>query len=971
MIVNKPKKKKEFSRFAVFYAIMLIIFAILATKLLFLQVYRHDEYEERADVASTRFISEQAPRGKILDADGNVLASNKQTYTLTYTRTPSADEEFYKTMDTMFKILEQNNAKYLDDLLLKIDSSGNFYFDFKTDDKEAQNSVEIRFKIDRGFDEDIKRKLFEDKKGDYTDEEITTLNQAILDITPQETFYKLIKLYNMHELLLPKLSEKPSKDEQKAYNELVSKYNDMSGEEITKLLLEKYPLEKIRQYMVIKDTIKIQAIKGNKSATIASNITWETASVFYQKLNDLPGIDVKLAPVRYYPYGTLGSAVLGYVSSINSGFAEQYELKGYDVSTDLIGMSGIESAFEEQLRGKKGGSTVKVNSTGRVTETLFELETYPGNNVHLSIDKDIQYAAQKSLEDTILNIQAGSPGKPPQKSATRGAIIAVEVSTGRILALSSYPDFDPNLFAIPGTLSEEDSKKYFNPDLKAYGEEYIQKMGLTGKKSVDDLFPLENGYRSDKYDIYPKPFFNYATQGMLPPGSIFKPLTSVAGLEEGVITPSTIINDRGRYTEHPEVFGSGFAPECMIYSTSRGTHGAVDLRKALEVSCNYYYYDVAYRLFMKNGGTVEALDSIAEYAYQFGLGYDPKSQTKVGTGIEIYEQIGQTYNFQSFKENVVALSMFELVDALERGNYNGKTFTPFDFKLNENDNDKVKEAKDRIKTVVRDTLRLAGTQIDKNKKYDEVYKKSLEDIKVIMDNSEKYKKSIEGKKVDLDANASVIAHAIAQFTVYDKLSEISSPAQIVYASIGQSSNTFTPLQLAQYIMTLANGGSRYKLKLVDEITSPTGEVLQKFDSEVLNKVEIKPENLNGIKAGMASVNQKNLFANYPIPSGGKTGTADYRADQNEFGRFPYATFVTFAPLDVPEIAVVTVVYDAEKGSYGIEPAKAVYDAYFKDRLLEMDPDYGSKSETFRKYVLENPLKDNKETSGETVENKAE
>ena len=117
----------------------------------------------------------------------------------------------------------------------------------------------------------------------------------------------------------------------------------------------------------------------------------------YQKKYDLSGIDVSLAPIRYYPFDNLASSVLGYVSSINDTQKEKYELKGYDVSSDLIGTSGIESAFEEQLKGVKGGTTVKVNSQGRVTQELFKLESYPGNDVHLTIDNDIQYAAEQGL----------------------------------------------------------------------------------------------------------------------------------------------------------------------------------------------------------------------------------------------------------------------------------------------------------------------------------------------------------------------------------------------------------------------------------------------------------------------------------------------------------------------------------------------------------------------------------------------
>ena len=142
------------------------------------------------------------------------------------------------------------------------------------------------------------------------------------------------------------------------------------------------------------------SFSGYSNITIANNINRDTAFIVYQQLNDLPGINVTLKPVRYYPYGTLASAVVGYVSTISSSQSESYELRGYDVSTDLIGVSGIESAFEDQLKGTKGGTTVKVNSQGRTTEELFKLESYQGNNVHLTIDKDVQYAAQAALKDT-------------------------------------------------------------------------------------------------------------------------------------------------------------------------------------------------------------------------------------------------------------------------------------------------------------------------------------------------------------------------------------------------------------------------------------------------------------------------------------------------------------------------------------------------------------------------------------------
>ena len=125
MIVNKPKKNKENSRYSVLYIIMFIMMGTIVAKLLYLQVYKYDDYKEKADVSSTKFISEEAPRGNIYDSEGNVIATNKQTYTLTYMETVDSTKAFYTTMDKVFKILEDNGESFQDDLALKVDDSGN------------------------------------------------------------------------------------------------------------------------------------------------------------------------------------------------------------------------------------------------------------------------------------------------------------------------------------------------------------------------------------------------------------------------------------------------------------------------------------------------------------------------------------------------------------------------------------------------------------------------------------------------------------------------------------------------------------------------------------------------------------------------------------------------------------------------------------------------------------------------------
>ena len=973
MIVNKPKKKKKISRYTVLNIIMIALFTTFIAKLVYLQVYKHEDYKERADISSTRLISENAPRGKIYDSEGNILASNIQTYTLTYTKPNDDNEDFYGTMGKVFDILSQNGENFEDELMLKVDNSGKFYFDFKTDDEDTKKVVEIRFKRDRGLNEEIERNLFGNQKTEFNDKEIEQVNEELLKISAEETYYKLLKSYSLQELVNP-MPVREEGETSKAYNARVDAYNDkykeMSGKEILDELLETYSMQDVRKYVVVKDAIKMQSFNGYRAVTIASNIKKDTAFIMYQKLNDLPGIDVSIEPIRFYPYNSLASGVIGYLSSIDSSKEDNYELRGYDVSSDLIGVAGIESALEDQLKGTKGGTTVKVNSQGRVTEELFKLDSYPGNNVHLTINKDVQYAAEQAMQDTMNRIKSSIA-----PNATRGAAVAIEIKTGRIIAMVSYPGYDPNVFSIPGKLTDELSQQYFSPDIESYAKEFIQRTGATG--GMDYLFPIneETGKREDKFDTYPKPFFNYATQGLLPAGSTFKPLTAIAGLMEGVVNQYEVMNDTSGTWSKEDLPG-------MVLKNFQGTaNGATDLRKALEVSSNYYFYELGYRLYKNSGGDVsggniEALNTLAKYAWKFGLGVEPSKQNSktMSTGIQIEESFGQVYNFESWKNQIVNTPMYEIVDALKAGNYYSYSFVPLNIEDSDSDPDTLREAKNALKNYMKETLAKVGTdeEVSDTTKYAESL---VPYIKKVMDLSDEFKASVietsKRRTVDIDEEAGIISDAIAYYIISNAGLQIKTPGQIISSAIGQGMNNFTPVQIANYVATLANGGTRRKLTLVDKITSPTGEVLQEFEPEIIDQIDIPAEYLQAVKDGMYRVNTSpnngtayQAFGNFPIKVAGKTGTADFSTDENYKiqGRLAYGNYISFAPLDDPEIAIFSTIYDGFRGSEGATIHKAIYEAYFKEKLLELDPSYASKSESFRKYVLESPLKDNKDDS---------
>jgi len=941
---KRSKNKKEFSRFNALIIIMLITFSAIISRLVNIQVVNGEVYRETANQKNHKVISTAAPRGDIIDRNGEILATSEQSYILIFTKTDESEESFFPTMDNVFKILDENKDPkgiknvQVDEFLLKAKTSADkksveYSFDFKTQDKATQDWIELRFKKDRGFDEITIRKLYNDKKrDDLNTEQLKKVDEELLKITPEQVFNQLIKLYKMD-----KVKDSKSKEE-------------------------------LRRYMLVKDTLHIQSYSGYKPVVIANNLSKETSFIFEQKQPEIPGISVMTQPIRYYPNNELGSAFLGYISKINPWDTDKYEEKGYDVSTDYIGTSGVEAAFEEVLSGTKGQESIAVNKQGRKVKTLGEIATYPGQTLQLNIDKNMQYAAEQSLDAVMLELQKAGNNVSQAvdtTNANRGAVVVLDVNTGKILALASRPGYDPNLFAVSGRLTTEMNNLYLNPDIGKMGLEFIQKRGLTEFTGIltdkdmaektkaeratillNYMFPVDKSIvgntktRKDNNDIFPKATFNYATKSLIPPGSTFKPLTAIAGLEEGVIDQSTTVNDSGPYNKRY----STWTGACWKYNEQGYGHGLVDLRKAMRESCNYYFYDVADRLFATAGENKTGLDLLAKYAWKFGLGLEPNSNEKPTTGIEIPENFGQVYNYESSKEILSNIHISNLVELLQNGrNSIGEKYKPLD-------------------TVPQSEV---GTkeEMEKTKKLNEKKRKFHSVVKAIMkkDDKSSYSAIIASVQVaikEMIESSSILKgnnytdkdiRSMAETTnsvISDATSEIKSAANAYNAAIGQGFNAFTPLQLANYVATMVNGGNRYELHLVDKFLDLDGNIINETKPVVLEKTEISAKTIDLIKEGMLEVTSDphgtayNTFKGFPIQNGGKTGSATYNdTNQTALGRTSFGYYIGFAPFDKPKIAVCAVVFDGGHGGWVAPVAKAVYEQYFKAELLKIDPSY--------------------------------
>ena len=542
--------KKYFSdRLNIIKLLTMLIFFVMIFKLAELQIVKGDYYKKRSETIRTRNINITAPRGNIVDRFGRLLAGNKQSFSVNIMKTDTSDETVNDIALAVINILEQNGDKYRDEIPILINP-----IRFSYEDEEKQWKIKYNISVNATPTE-----AFTKLRGDYN------IPQDTIDIEA----YSMLR--DEYEVELPfKIDEfqysfkkdeskwkrnngfKEENTAQEVFAELVDKY---------KINMATYSVEEARKIMAVKFLLKQNKYPAYEPIEIAANVNEETRAKIEENKIFLPGVQIMDKPLRKYPNGDFASHLLGYLGKISSDLEELIQ-KGY-TTQDMIGKSGIEYSMEEYLKGIDGSKQIEVDAKGTLIDTIDEIEPIPGDTVVLTLATKLQKVAEDSLIKTIEEARNIKPF--PQTFS--GAVIAMDVNTGEILAMASEPKFDPNLFA--SGISNKDWKS---------------------------LQPLTD----DRYA--PKPLINNAISYPLPPGSTFKMLTATAGLTEKKINTKESIVCRGRYTMVP-----GVSP-----SDSHGTvHGATNLVSAIKQSCNYFFFETGRRL----GGEL-----VEEYAEKYGFG---------------------------------------------------------------------------------------------------------------------------------------------------------------------------------------------------------------------------------------------------------------------------------------------------------------------------------------------------------------
>lgn len=445
---------------------------------------------------------------------------------------------------------------------------------------------------------------------------------------------------------------------------------------------------------------------------------------------NIPGMRVEKTSIREY-YTQYAAHILGHIGPMSPEQWEYYQpIEGYEMDTK-VGQSGFELAFEKYLHGVDGLREDTVAADGTLISSKWIREPRAGCNVELTIDINLQRVAEEQMAVAAAELKAkGGDGSDIEGLAA----VAIDPNNGQVLACASYPTYDL------ATLFDN-------------YDELIQ----------DPLLPT----------------FNRALMGTYAPGSTYKMNMIVAAIDSGLITSETVIQTKGKFRKYED-----YQPSCLHYTLYGGTHGDRIAATALEVSCNYFFYDIGDRL------TTQIIDSTAK---ALGLGEL--------TGLELTEYAG-------------------------------------------------------------------------------------------------YRANEETKKILYDADGAV-------FSLGDKLA----------ASIGQSDNMFTPIQLAVYAGTLSQQGTRYKTTFLNRVVAPDYQTLvMENQPTIANILEISDDAFNAYHTGMQLVCHSNegtaweTFATYPIRIAGKTGTSEHGNGGSENG-----SFVCYAPADDPQIAIA--IY-GEKAGHG-------------------------------------------------------
>lgn len=808
------EERKKVDRLSIIKNLILVAFVVILVKILYMTTFKYEHYTELAENKTYKQLLIKAPRGEIKDRYGRLLAGNKNLFTVQVSgdgikRKDSNGKSMANDICLkLINLLEKNNEEYIDEFPIYV-KNGKYYYTFDKSIREYKDNNNIPQELDA-------KESFYYLVDKLVSEGVLTQDDRKLEVS------KLQKKLNENGYYPPILVSKWLFTEEKNKQDWLESYGIKDSKITAKKAFNEirnsksYQIDKVlsdsdaRKILVVRDLIKSQGYSQYNPITIATDISQKTISQLEESAIELPGVSVAVEPVRYYPNTTLASHILGHMGKMPSGQEDKYlnreEGKTYSKG-DTVGISGIEKSYEEQLRGVDGYKKVQVDALGRITRELDVSEPKSGDTVYLSIDKDLQEDTENALKGVLEALRVGGTYKSKYgnktfssaaKNAASGAVIAIDAKNGDVLSMASYPNYDPN--------------KFVN------GISYEDYQALQPKNKNDVLAA--------------NPQVNLATQGVFQPGSTFKMVTGMAAIDNG-LSPNYAIQDTGVI----RLGGPKSRPFAdLIWHKSRSNHGYTDLYKAIQESCNIYFYTIGSGKNYTGGkdpSVKVGAKGIIEYAKKFGL------DDYTGLNEEIDERKGSVPNMAAKLETTKTL----LRDYLTKEMANDFT----DISKSKNP----KEYENRIEEIV--------SWADETKTVGRV--EAMERLT---------KMKVKEDRVETLADSIVFSYL--NFAKW-------STADTFNISIGQGENQYTPAQMARYVAAIGNEGNLVELSVVDRVISNDYNNVD-IDENKVEKIDFNnPEKLKDLIEGMKRVSTqgsgKGIFGpNYPISVASKTGTAE-------------------------------------------------------------------------------------------------
>ena len=480
--MNQNERKTVLRRMLLLIAVACVIMGLYAMRLIFLQLVNGDDFKAKATNTTDYNFTVTAARGDIVDSAGRRIATTATSYNVVLNKLLMGDRDLDAMLQQIVELLRENGESWNDTLLIgQPDAAGRYAF---TDDDSSASD----------------QKQLADMKETLGLQQYATANDVM-------------------EMLVEK--------------------NELQG----------FSLEWQRVLAGIHYEMDRQAFSNVNNFVMAENVSAATVATIKEHSLQLPGVEIVETSARSYDQSDIIPAVLGRVGKItaekwkvtDSNGQVTYPLreKGYNMN-DVLGISGLESVYEDELRGKDGVETITRNSDGVIVDTRLTTVPEPGHTVQLTIDSNFQRAVDKALAENIDMInRVYNTGT---MKAAAGAVVVLDVKDGSVMAASNYPSYDQNLYA------------------SNYSE-----------YSSDPSLPL----------------FNRALQGLYTPGSTFKPAVAVAALDSGLINQYSTVYCNGVYN-----YFKDYHPRC----TRHGHSGNIDVITAIKWSCNVFFYDVGRRL---------------------------------------------------------------------------------------------------------------------------------------------------------------------------------------------------------------------------------------------------------------------------------------------------------------------------------------------------------------------------------------